>query len=259
MAEQNPAESLFLRHLSIIDGVAGSLARRHGLSGDEAADFKAWIRLKLIEDDYAVLRKFRGESAIGTYLTVVIAMLARDYRAQHWGRWRPSAAARRSGELAVRLETLVHRKGHRLSEAGEILRTAGETTLSDRELAGIFAQLPSRLPIRPVAVGAEPLNAVEASDGADTLVAERIRDEEQRLVQEALEQSLSDFTPEDRLIVRLCYWEDMSVADIARGLRLEQKPLYRRLNRMLATLRTRLTQAGVTEEHLAGLLDKAAP
>ena len=80
------------------------------------------MRLRFIENDYAAIRKFRGESSLGTYLTVVVAMLVRDYRVQRWGRWRPSAAARRLGDVAVRLETLVRRNGQAVHEAAETLR-----------------------------------------------------------------------------------------------------------------------------------------
>src|SRR5215213_773629 len=144
MAEdrQDP-EALLRDNLPTVDRIVASLCRRHGLSGDDADDFRSWVYLQLVEDDYAILRKFRGESSLATYLTVVIAMLFREYRVREWGRWRPSAIARRLGPLAVRLEMLVFRDGCTLSQAGEVLRSEGEK-VSDRELADILAQLPPR-------------------------------------------------------------------------------------------------------------------
>ncbi|HET7457829.1 MAG TPA: sigma-70 family RNA polymerase sigma factor [Gemmatimonadaceae bacterium] len=258
MSEPTALRALFLDNLAYIDRVIGVMARRQGLSGEDAADFASWTKLKLVEDDYAVLRKFRGESSIGTYLTVVIAMLARDYRVQRLGRWRPSAAARRAGALAVRLEVLVRRQGYRLDQAGEILRTAGETDLSDRELGAILARIPMRAPLRPVEVGAEPLARVEAGGGADALVEAASHDWERRRAQQALEDAMGALPAEDRTMLRMRFWEDMSVADIARGLAVEQKPLYRRLERLLAELRKKLAGAGVTAQQLHELLDESS-
>jgi DNA-directed RNA polymerase specialized sigma24 family protein len=53
--------------------------------------------------------------------------------------------------------------------------------------------------------------------------------------------------------VRLHYMEAMSVADIARGLALPQKPLYKRLDRVLQRLRRELERAGVTREYVQTL------
>lgn len=256
MAEQASFEPVFLQHLSLIDRIASSVARRQGLNVDEASDLTSWIHARLVENQYAAFRKFRGESSIATYLTVVIAMLARDYRVQRWGRWRPSAMARRHGTLAVRLETLVHRDGYPLAQAAELLRTSGETTLGDRELAEILVRLPAREPLRPVEVGAEMLQHVEAGRSAEALIDAESAELERRTALQALRDVMTALPPEDRLILRMRYWEDMGVADIARGLNLEQKPLYRRMERLLMLLRDRLTTLGITNERLQVLLSE---
>src|SRR5262249_35645331 len=140
------SEALFLEHLPRIEKTIAILARRHGFRDAEAADLASWIKLRLIEDDYAVFQKFRGESAITTYLSVVIATLVQDYKVQRWGRWRPSAAAQRKGKVAMKLESLVYRHGYELAHAAELMRSCGDTDLGDRELALILAELPRRSP-----------------------------------------------------------------------------------------------------------------
>lgn len=254
MAERQELEALFLDNVDRVERTAAKLARRYRLEHDEAEDFTSWAKLKLIEDDYAVLRKFRGESSIGTYLTVVLAMLFRDYRVQRWGRWRPSAAALRRGGVAVRLETLVRRDGYRLEQAGEILRTTGETGLSDRELAAMLAELPLRPPLRPVEGGPEPLAGIVGPEEADDGLIHQESAAQHRSTGEALSRALDHLPPEDRVILRMRFWEDMSVADIARGLHLEQKPLYRRVERSLKQLRKQLEAAGITRERVRSLL-----
>jgi len=232
------------------------VARRYGFSPDDTADLSSWIKLRIVEDNYAALRKFRGESSISTYLTVVVAMLARDYRAQRWGRWRPSASARRLGDVAVRLEALVHRSGVPLQQAAEQLRTTGLTAQTDRQLANILSQLPTRQPLRPVEVGAEALSQVTTATSADSPLDAQQRDEERERCRALVEQALSALPVEDRLILRMRFWDNVSIADIARGLRLEQKPLYRRLERLLVDLRRVLTSAGLKPGRLQELLDE---
>jgi len=258
MAERQELEAIFLENVGRVERIAASLARRYRMEADDAEDFTSWVKFKLIEEDYAVFRKFRGESSISTYLTVVVSMLFRDYRVQRWGRWRPSAAAQRRGGVAVRLETLVRRDGYRLEQAAEILRTAGETDLSDRELAAWLAEFPVRLPMRPMEDGPEPLEGVPGPAAADDRVIGQEDAAQSRATDEALSRALERLPPEDRVILRMRFWEDMSVADIARGLHLEQKPLYRRVDRSLTLLRKHLEAAGITRERVRSLLGSSS-
>lgn len=251
-------ESLLRDHLGYVERACASLCRRHGLHGDDADDFAGWARMRLVEDDYAAIRKFRGESAFTTYLTVVLAMLFRDYRVALWGRWRPSAAARRLGELAVRLETLVHREGYRLEQAGERLRSAGETDLSDRALAELLARLPPRQPLRPVPAGEAALERLSAREGADGAVLADEAERERRAATEALLRAVEGLPAEERVIVRMRVWEELSVADIARALSVPQKPLYRRLERIFSRLRGDVERAGVTRGDVRRMLDEWA-
>src|SRR5687768_14280451 len=64
---QNP-EILFLEHLGWINRVAEKTCAHHGVWGPEAQDFAASIRLRLMEDDYAIIRNHRGDSSLKTYL-----------------------------------------------------------------------------------------------------------------------------------------------------------------------------------------------
>lgn len=260
MPERNELEALLTNNLGWVERVAASVCRRHGLDSDETDEFAGWVRMRLVEDEYAILRKFRGESAVTTYLTVVVTMLFRDYRVSRWGRWRPSAAARRLGDVAVRLETLVYRDGYRVDQAGERLRAAGYTDLPDRELVRMLAALPPRTGTgtRPVEVGEAPLESLPASSTADERMAADEADAERRRAEEALRRVLAELPQEDRVIVRMRVWEGTSVADISRALHLEQKPLYRRLERIFSRLRVQMEGAGITREHVRRMLDDRA-
>ena len=250
-------EALFVEQLPTIRRLAAVVARRHGLAADDIEEWTSWLTLRLVENGYAALAKYRGESSLTTYLAVVVAMAFRDYRVQRWGRWRPSAAALRAGALAVRLERLVRRDEMTLAEAGELLRTRGETTLADRELARVLARLPQRDPLRPVEVGGAPLDLIAATAGPDAAVEQAESDEEAARTARASAEALSTLPPEDQVIVRLRFYEGLSVADVARALGVEQKPLYRRLERTLAQLRSQLERRGIGRAEARTVLDEA--
>jgi DNA-directed RNA polymerase specialized sigma24 family protein len=168
MPDPKNAESLFLEHLGWINRVAEMTCYRHGVWGPEAEDFAAAIRLKLMENDYAIIRNHRGEAALKTYLSVVVQRKFLDYWRKSRGRWHPSAMALRLGPPAPDLEALVYRDGFRLDQAGEMLRTSGRTTLSDRDLGRLLKDLPPRQPLRRREVSAdEALQIAEADERAD--------------------------------------------------------------------------------------------
>ncbi|HWK88918.1 MAG TPA: sigma-70 family RNA polymerase sigma factor [Longimicrobium sp.] len=238
--------ALLVDHLPWIDRVAAMVCRKNGVWGDDAEDFASLARMKVIEGDYAVLRGFRGECALKTYLATVVVQRFHEWVRERHGRWRPSAAAERAGPPASELEALVYRDGCTLSEAGERLRSGGRTTASDAELARILATLPARHPLRPTSVGEAPLAlrpAAERADGA--IVAAETRAEREVLVG-ALQRALGELEAEDALIVRLRYGDGRRVADIARGLGLDQRMLYRRLDRLRDRLRASLEAMGIS-------------
>jgi RNA polymerase sigma factor for flagellar operon FliA len=255
MLDRDAAEALFLKHLDWIDKVASMACSNQGVSGADAEDFTAWVRMKLMEDDYAVVRRFLGNSELKTYLASVVVRHVINFVREQRGRWRPSAAAERLGAPAVDLERLVRRDGYTLPQAGEKLRTEGRTTLSDAQLARLLAQLPERTPLRPV-VG-EPATGLDAAPGdsrADERVMEAEADTRREEMLGVLGTAMEQLEPEERLILKLHFAEGHTVADVARALRLDQKRLYRRVDRLRAHLRTLLEGAGLDVDDVRGLL-----
>src|SRR5215471_8489012 len=139
-----PPEQLFLTNLPTIEALVQMVARQQRMTWAEAEEFASIVRLRLIENDYAILRKFRGGSSLRTYLTVVIARQALDYRDACWGRWRPSRAARRLGRAAVALEKLIVRDGLTVDEAWRLLPDA-PAIADPRPLRAFAAGLQPRL------------------------------------------------------------------------------------------------------------------
>jgi RNA polymerase sigma factor for flagellar operon FliA len=247
----NPHD-VFVSELGRIERIIAALCHRNGLVGDDAEDFAGWARLRLIEDDYAIIRKFRRQSSIGTFLTAVLSNLYRDFRVRRWGRWRPSSQAHRLGRLGVLLETLIRRDGHTLHEAIQVVRSAGISEPDDLGIARLVARLPNRTGrARSADVSPDTLPSdIRADDRLDAGEAGEAR----RTARTAVERALSHLPDEDQLILRLRYWENMRIADIARTLNLDQKPLYRRIESDLARLRTELESQGVDQDLVAEVI-----
>ena len=91
-------------HFDLIQRQLLHLSRRGGLPEIEAEEFCSWALFKLVDADYRILGSWEGRSSFPTFLTVVLVNLLRDYRIHIWGKWRPSAEARRRGPASVLLE-----------------------------------------------------------------------------------------------------------------------------------------------------------
>ena len=98
------SESQFLTSLALIERLIEYTCRRAHCPAQEAEEFAGWAKLRFVSGDYGILRKFEGKSALSTYLSVVLQRLFLDFRVERWGKWRPSAEAKRMGPLAVRVE-----------------------------------------------------------------------------------------------------------------------------------------------------------
>ena len=247
-----PPDQLFLVHLAHIERVAAHFARKAGFSKEEIEDFVSHVKCRLIENDYAIIRKFQGKSSFKTYLTVTIKHLSQDYLNHIWGKWRPSAEAERLGDLAMKVEVLLHRDGCSLDAAYEILRTNHHLEITRQELADLAGKLPHRTPPRRME-GEETLED-RPDEGLDPAQQALAREKTVRRLEVLgfLKTALERLAPEDALLAKMK--GSFQVSQIARTLGLEQKPLYRRLETILKALREDLEGRGVHSEEIEELL-----
>lgn len=250
-------ETLFVSQLDVIGRVTSFVASRHHLAGAEADDFASHVSFKLIEDDYAILRKFEGRSSLRTYLTIVIQRLFLDYRISAWGKWRPSAEAKRAGPVAMLLDQLMGRDRYTFDEACQLLTTNHRVTASRSELERLAARLPVRLRRR---FESDDVLAKVPSDAppVDEVIAERDRQATSERVAGALRAAMAALGAQDRLILALRFEDGRSVAEIAGMLRLDQKGLYRRVERLLKDLRGALQARGIESAAVMEMFESAA-
>jgi len=242
-------ERQFLDHLPVIDQVVQFIGRRHRLPADAIEELQSAVHLKIIDNDYEVLRKFEGRSSIRTYLTSVVQRHFLDSRTAVWGRWRPCACARRAGPAGVLLDQLLTRDAVSLDEA--VARVRERYDVSELALRSLAAQIPVRTPRR--FVGEESLNEVAADAGPATPATTVGRDEGDR-AESALHAALNALGNEDQIILKYRFVYALQVSQISRLTGLEQKPLYRRLEGIFKVMRREMEAQGLTREQVLAVV-----
>ena len=230
-------EALFNQQRTLIESIIRAVCARNYLDAADADDFASVAMLKVIDDDYAVLRKFEGRSKLKTFLTSVIQHQFQDYRNKEWGKWRPSAEAKRAGALALLLERLIGRDGHTFEEALELLKAKHRVAADRADLERIVATLPVRVRRR-----FEPDDALAqvaaAGMPADESVAIAERQATVDRICAVMNTLLGRMNTQDRLLLAWHFRDGRSVADIAKIWRVDQKALYRRRDKVLSDLRS---------------------
>jgi RNA polymerase sigma factor (sigma-70 family) len=208
----------------------------------------------MIEDDYAVLRKFEQKCSLATYLTIVIQRHYLDQKIHEWGKWRPSMRARQGGDAAIFLERLISRDGLGIAEASTIVRQKF-TELDARALETLAASVVMRQPRRKSSVERTEEMREPASEGSaeDELLSDE-REAAARRASAVLSRELDRLPAEDRLIMKLRFIDAMKVSTMARMLNADQKQLYRRIDRLVAALREALLAAGVGMSDIGDML-----
>jgi RNA polymerase sigma factor (sigma-70 family) len=252
-ASRSELEELFVSCLPQIERAVACVLRGHHLRAAERDEFQAEVSLAFIQHDYRILARFQGRCSLRTYLVVVVERLFIDYRRRFWGNWRPSKTAKRLGSHALELEVLIHRDGRPVAEAVDLVRAGCGNAATREELTALAERLARRgarsavVSEIPSDVSAGDLASPEvALDGATTAAR----------TQEVVTRVMGTLSDEDRLIVRLRFEDGASVVAIARALQTEQKPLYRRIERLLVVFRAALAAEGIGWADLRVLIER---
>lgn len=229
-------EELFLSQLAVIERVIAWVCARRGLRGADAEDFASAAKTRLIENDYEVLGKFQGRSSLKTYLTAVVNRMYLDFQVQRFGKWRPSAEAKRLGTIALRLEQLLHRDGLTLDEACGVLLSDPRAGTTRDALVAISQRLPQRPNRRPVAVEAAATAPESGSESLERAERQALADR----VFGVIRRSLAALPARERLFMRMHLESGLTIAEVSRSLGFDQKALYRKKDDVLRRLRVDL-------------------
>lgn len=243
------ADALLTENLPVIERAVAFACRRYALRPEDAEEFASIVKLKLIENDYAILKAYEARSSFATFISIVVQRMAIDFRIHEWGKWHSSAEAKRLGPLAIDVERLLHREGRTIEDAAAIV---GESREAVEQLA---ARLPARAPRRrDVALeDAEPSAITKPADAEDLAVADDRRKTSEKV--SAIVSALLSRVPDDeQLILQLRFEGGMTVAQISRALQIDQKVTYRRIERRMRDLKEELLRAGVDSRDVLDLI-----
>lgn len=234
-------------NVPLVTRIAVRAAHRHRLPPQDHPDLVSIFWTHLAKDDYRVLRQFRGPAGIDAYLRTVVDRLVLDLRTAAWGKWRPSARARRLGPAAEAFERLVVRDGWSPDEARTLLRdTTGAPAPTD--VPGNSIRRGSRR--RQVALELASLRPAATADPFVALLDGR-RELHGHRVGYQLRQTVRALPADDQLLIRMRHGRGLKVSQIAALLGADQKQLYRRFETIHGRLRSSLAAAGISAADVA--------
>lgn len=236
-------EPLSAAQQAYIRQVVAELARGNHLAASEMEEFCAQVDRALERNDAELLRAYDGRSTWETYVRTVIMRLFVGFRAELWGAWQPSGAARRMGPAAMLLEELVARDRLPLDDAIEVMRRTHRVDLSRRRLVQMATEL---------GLVTDAVAAVEASAAVYADDAEDVR------LRQALQDAMALVSQEDRLLLTLRFRDRQPLTRMAKLLRQDARPLQRRIDQVLDVLRTALATQGLAPRSLEALLERSA-
>lgn len=214
-------DQLIVQQRPCIERLVHGVARRYYLASSDIEDFRAAVDRSLERNDYELLRAFDGRSTWETYLQTVVLREFYLFQVTLWGDWRPTNRAMRSGPEAMLLEELVNRDGFPLADAIDWMRSTHRVDLPRHKLfqlaerLGIAAHETPHLPVVPESVPNGELR-------------------------HAMRDALAHLSPDERLLLELRFRDRQPLTRIALLLKVEARPLQRRLDAIKSQLRDTL-------------------
>jgi len=249
-------------------GVPGSAA---GLD-NEADELFNGVLDRLRENDFRVLRDFKGEAKLTTYLTSIIANLVIDLAREKKGRSRARERAREMGGVAEQLYDLVFSHGLSLHEAHGHLETAFGITEPLEKLRQMLERMRGRERGSILLAGASgdcwlvPGTEVATDEGIEVIVTDPrpgveellISRQERETAQRVMAEALAGLSGEERLMLRMRFpegdeEEPLSNRDIGLKLGMSEKAVDSRIRRVLARCRETMLRAGLALDDLINI------
>jgi RNA polymerase sigma factor (sigma-70 family) len=242
------AEKSLVENLPRIERIVRAICRRT-IPPDDVDEFWSYVQLRLVENDYSILRRYGERSPFEAYMATVASRLLQDFLRHEKGRWHPSETAKRAGEIGIQLEALVYRDGRSHDEAYEVLKQR-HPALTRQAFEALVSLIPARASRRLIPLEELPVLLFrEASVAPERLLMAAE-------VSSTIRRRIAAMEALDQLILRLHFDTGMTVAEMARSLGRDQQWLYARLRALGAKLRRSLIAAGFSANDLALLVDQ---
>ncbi|MCL2457858.1 MAG: hypothetical protein FWF31_03245 [Desulfobulbus sp.] len=263
----NPWQRQAMEHWQTVNRLA---ARRfpQGAVAEEAALF---VMDGLARDDWRRLRAFAGRSTVTTYIVALTLRLLEDFARKRFGRSKPPAWIRRLGGIWLTLFRLLCLERLTPGEAAAVAGNGLPYPIRAAEQAAyrILGEMPDCGARTGESVALDETTVLPEAEGDCSLQEERLAEDERSRLFAVLGRLLFDgdvtceidplllermaalslhLSPEERLLLKLCYRDGVAVAEAGRLLDWNRHQTHGRLRRLLARLRQDLASAGLEEE-----------
>ena len=264
-----------LDHWQLINTLAARRFSNTGLA-EEAA---LYVMEGLAANDFKRVQTYEGRSQFKTFLSSLSWRLLEDFSRKRFGRVRTPTWIKKLGSIWPLLYRLLCLERFTLNETVEIVHSRRPQEKKE-QLESTASDLLSKIPDCGKASYVEVLYDDElAADNRFTPSSQLENDEKELFFQalfgsllnqetqnEATSQNIKqnltriinhDFAlkPEEKLLLTLCFKENMPVAKAGRMLDLNRFQAHGRLKRIMARIRTQLKELGIDSEILAHMQD----
>lgn len=255
-----------LAHWDLINRMASRRFQQASLA-EEAALF---VMDGLARDDWHRLRAFTGKSSLATYIGALTLRLLEDFARSRFGRVKPPQWIRRLGGIWLTLFRLLCLERFSPAEAVAIAgdHQPGTSRIAEEAAYRILGEIPSCGDHQGEEREFCEETTLPAAEEDCSLQEHQVEQEERRqlftilgrIFFDTVEETVAPrllarvaaagitLTPQERLLLQLCYRDGVAVAEAGRMLGLNRFQVHGRLRRLLERLRQDLTKAGLDDE-----------
>jgi RNA polymerase sigma factor (sigma-70 family) len=232
---------------------------------NEAIELSNQVLDTLQHDDYRVLRQFKGDAKLSTYITTIIARQAVDLVRKKLGRSREKERAQKFGKIGMMIYEKIILQGCSLEEIYPELKSTEGISQSLEELETIAEKIKGKKGSLSFSNEDNPVvkNGATVNEDGDYIIPDKKNDPEELLIEEQRKQKLGEVVKdiiahlngEERIILRMRFpangeKKPGKVEQIATVLGISEKAVYKRIARILKKCKNLLDQKGVAVNDL---------
>jgi len=216
----------------------------------------------LAADDWAVLKKYRGEASMAGFVKALAVTGLEDFAAKKFACRRPPPWVRQLGAMWEKLYTALCCQGATIDEAAKFVR-ATMAGVGNTEAEAAARQLLRHIFNREVTAEEMPLAELPAlaAPSSANQESERVLATVLRLVLGGERPGMGDFhdafcamrfsiSSEERLFLKMCYQDGLPTAQAGRLLGMGRLQAAARMRRLLVRLRQELERGGLYQQML---------
>ena len=232
---------------------------------NEALELSNQVLDTLQHDDYRVLRQFKGDAKLSTYITTIIARQAVDLVRKKLGRSREKERAQKFGKIGMIIYEKIILQGCSPGEIYPGLKSIEGIPLSLDEVETIAEKIKGKKSSLTFSNDDNPVvkNGAIVNEDGDYIIPDKKNNPEELLIEEQRKQKLGEVVKdiiaqlngEERIILRMRFpandeEKPGKVEQIAIVLGISEKAVYKRIARILNKCKNLLAQKGVAVNDL---------